>query len=253
VNEAPHKNAVTPTLGVAFQGCACRAAFHAGVAQALCARGITPRWTAGASSGSIIAAAMAAGLGDRLPNLWRSFAGRSVVSLRRLWINRSPFDMSHLVRTGLRDHLGSGDLRAHPTEALVVATRLRGMRREIFSSHHEHDLVEPLLASCFLPLLYGRTIRLHNEIYVDGGITDNLPIEELQQRGAREVIAVVANQHGRLLKDLRRRHWTPALTNSSLLVIKPRRTLEIGSWDFDPERVERAIDAGHLAVRDALG
>lgn len=240
-------------LGVAFQGCACRAAFHAGVAEGLAERGVVPRWTAGASSGSLVAAALAAGLGRSLPAMWRSLGGRSVVSLRRTLWNRSPFDMSHIVRTTLRAHLGAGDLREHPTEALVVATRLRGMRRVVFSSRDEPDLVEPLLASCFIPVLYGRPVRVRGELYVDGGATDNLPIEELASRGARDVIAVVASADGVVLKDLRRRRWTPGLHGANLVLVRPRRALAIGSWDFDRDRMERAIEEGHAAVREAWG
>src|SRR5690349_2713729 len=112
-------------IGIAFQGCACRAAFHAGVAAGLAEAGIEVSISAGASSGSLIAVAVAAGRSLDLPAIWSSVAGRSVISLRRALWNRSLFDMSHLVRHALTDHFESFDLRSRPVEALVVATRLR--------------------------------------------------------------------------------------------------------------------------------
>jgi NTE family protein len=238
-------------IGVAFQGCACRAAFHAGVAAGLVERGLDVRLAAGSSSGSLCAVALAAGRGAELPDIWRTFGGRSVLSFRRARYNRSPFDMSHLVRHGLVQHFGTFDLRAAPIEALVVATRLRDLSRVVFSSRTEADLLEPMLASCYLPVLYGRTVRVRGELMVDGGVTDNLPIEELALRGATDVIAVVANADGHLLKSLRRRRWRPELQGGGarLHVLTPRTPLELRSWDFDPSRIERAIDEGYRAAR----
>src|SRR5262249_34323644 len=144
-------------LAVAFAGCACRAAFHAGVAAALSERQLPIALTAGASSGSLIAVGLAAGRGAELPSVWRARGGRSIVSWPPLVHNRPPFDMSHLVRTALQEALGpTADLRAHPVEALVTATRLHDLRSLVFSTREEPDMLDPLLGSCFLPLLYGR-------------------------------------------------------------------------------------------------
>src|SRR5437879_526024 len=141
-------------LAVAFEGCACRAAFHAGVAAALSERALPIALTAGASSGSLIAVGLAADRGAELPAIWRALGGRSIISWRRLAQNRSPFDMSHLVRTTLEATLGGAraDLRAHRVEALVTAARLRDLRRVVFSTRDEPDMLPPLLGSCFFPL-----------------------------------------------------------------------------------------------------
>jgi len=54
-------------IGIVFEGCACRAAYHAGVAAALHEARVPIGISAGASSGSIIAAALAAGQGASMP------------------------------------------------------------------------------------------------------------------------------------------------------------------------------------------
>src|SRR5580658_3753713 len=48
-------------LAIAFEGCACRAAFHAGVSAALAEAGMGFALAAGSSSGSLCAAGVAAG------------------------------------------------------------------------------------------------------------------------------------------------------------------------------------------------
>ncbi len=235
--------------GIAFEGCACRAAFHAGVAEALDDAGFTFARTAGTSSGAIIATAVAAGHAGALPDRWRAFAGRSVVSWRRALWNRSPFDMSHLVRHALTDALGDGDLRAHSTEALVTATRARDLAPMVFSSREVPSVIEPVMASCFIPVLYGRPVRVAGAWMLDGGVTDNLPVEALVARGAREVIAVTVRHDARAFKSPRQRAWVPTAEGARVHVIHPSRPLALKSWDFDRDAMARAIEAGWDAGR----
>jgi predicted acylesterase/phospholipase RssA len=207
----------------------------------------------GASSGSLCAAGIAAGRAAEMPGLWRSLGGRPIVSLRRALINRSIFDMSHIVRSTLRNVLGAGDLRDAPGEALVVATRVRGMRRLIFSSRQEPDMVEPLLGSCFFPVFYGRTIRVRGDLLLDGGVTDNLPLQPLVDRGCTEVIAVTARHDGTVLRTLRDRRWRPHLHGAKLHHIRPLKPLAIGSWDLSLDNVKAAVEDGYTAARAFLG
>src|SRR5581483_5271732 len=212
-------------LGVAFEGCACRAAFHAGVAAALEEARLPVTLTAGTSSGSLCAAGMAAGRGRELPTLWRA----------------------------LVDALDGVDLRDRAIEALVVATRLRDWQPVVFSSRTEAGLVEPILGSCFLPPFYGRAIRVDGDLLLDGGFTDNLPIEALAARGADDVIAVVASHRGTALKSPLRPRWRPTADGTRVHVIHPERPLEIGAWDFSAARMDRALDAGYRRGRAFVG
>jgi NTE family protein len=237
-------------LGVAFEGCACRGAFHAGVAAALAEAGLAVAVTAGASSGSLSAVGLAAGLGAEMPRAWAALAGRSVVSWRRLAWNRSIFDMSHLVRDAITVALGPVDLRTRPVEALVVATSARTLARRVFSSHAEPSMVEPVMGSCFLPVLYGRPVRVGRELLLDGGLTDNLPVELLAERGADEIVAVVPSPEGLSFKSPRRRRWRPEVTGVRVHVVHPRRALDLGSWDFHPDRLARAIEEGFARGRE---
>ena len=240
-------------VGIAFEGCACRAAFHAGVAAAFADSKVPIALTAGTSSGSLCAAGLAAGRGAELPTLWRGLAGRSVISFSRALWNRSIFDMSHLVRHALEAAFGPVDLREQSVEALVVATRVRDWRPIVFSSRTEPAMLEPILGSCFLPPFYGRTIRVRGELLIDGGLTDNLPIEALAARGAEDIVAVVTSPRGTALKSPWRPIWVPTVDGKRVHVVHPERPLEIGSWDFSADRMNRAIDEGYRRARLVIG
>ncbi|HVV87637.1 MAG TPA: patatin-like phospholipase family protein [Kofleriaceae bacterium] len=242
-------------IAVVFEGCACRSAFHAGVGAELAKAGLPIAIAAGASSGSIIATGLAAGLGPELPALWDEVGGRSIVSWRRLLHNRSPFDMSTIVHDAVRKAIGGGDLRAHPVEALVTATRLRDLRTLVLSSHEEADFVLAVLGSCFFPVFYGRTVRLRGELVIDGGATDNLPIAAAAARGARTILAVVASADATAFVRLfapRVRPEELAPDGVRVLTIHPREPLAIGSWDLDRGRMRAAVAAGRVAAARAL-
>jgi NTE family protein len=223
------------------------------VAAALAEGKLAPDVTAGASSGSLCAAGVAAGRGAELPAIWRSLAGKRIWSLRRIFWNRSIFDMSFLVRSALEAALGGVDLRRNQVEALAVATRVRDLKSVVFSSREETDFVMPLLGSSFFPVFYGRAIRVRGELLLDGGLTDNLPVERLVSRGCDEVIAVVTQPDGTALKRPGRRGWRPQAVGARVHVIHPQRPLEIGSWDLDGDRMQRALDEGRAAGRAFLG
>ena len=237
-------------LAIVYEGCGCRAAFHAGVTEALAAGGITPTLALGASSGSLCAAAVAKGRGADLATIWSTFSGRSVLSMKRLRKNRSPFDMGTILREGIAGFLGAGDLRDAPGEAIVTATRLPDFARRVYSSRDESDFTPALLGSCFVPLIYGNYIRHRGELLVDGGVVDNLPIELAAERGATDIICVTPRPSGLAIKTPRRRAWKPRLpagATARLHVIHPAEPLQIASWDLDRDRMLHAIDAGRAA------
>lgn len=222
-------------------------AFGVGVAAALEERGVALPLAAGASSGSLTAAAVAAGRARELFTLFSGLAGRSIVSFRRIAHNRSIFDMSHLVRSSLEEFFGEGDLRAAPGEAVCTAARFPDFALRVFSSRQEPRFIEPMLGSCFFPILYGRPIRWRGDWLLDGGILDNVPMDPLVARGATTLYVVVPNADGRARRSLRQKAWHPVHTSATVRVIAPDRPLRLKSWELDRERVAEALAAGRRA------
>jgi predicted patatin/cPLA2 family phospholipase len=51
-------------------------------------------------------------------------------------------------------------------------------------------LLDALKASCALPVLYRYTVQVDGERFVDGGISDPLPVAEAYRRGARTLVVI---------------------------------------------------------------
>ncbi|MGL4484587.1 MAG: patatin-like phospholipase family protein, partial [Anaerovoracaceae bacterium] len=73
-----------------------------------------------------------------------------------------------------------------PVPFFCIATNLTTGREKIFDNGY---LVEALLASMALPSLFS-PVRIRDTLFIDGGIVNNLPTEEMKQRGMDIVIAV---------------------------------------------------------------
>ncbi|HPH66728.1 MAG TPA: patatin-like phospholipase family protein [Kofleriaceae bacterium] len=250
-------NASTATTSaLVFEGCGCRAAFYAGVAAELDAAGMRFPVAAGASSGSLCAAAVAAGHAANLPALWRDLAGRSVLSLQRAWHNRSIFDMSSIVRNGIVGLLGDGDMRNAPGEAIAAVTVMPRFTTEFLSSRTEANMINVLLGSCFIPGIYGRWITHQaatgrRRVLFDGGMRNNLPVEAATNAGATNIICVVSRPHPFANRHPFHRRWQPAPPPGAaarIHIIHPLAPLAVQSWDLDRTRVLAAIDAGRIAA-----
>jgi len=202
-----------PLPDVAFQGCSWLLPYHIGVAQKLIEEKLlTPSTSrvAGASSGSLVAVAVACGVDLReLQALVLKMAADSRASLF------GPVGaMSHYVRTGLdnllpRDALqrlgAGGRLQVSVTrfahdheeeeeeeggeEGTKERVRRRSstwLRNEVISSwESREELIQCLLGSCFIPLYYEHpplhpspshpTRPYQRQLGLDGGASNNLP------------------------------------------------------------------------------
>ncbi len=236
-------------LGLAFEGCAGRAAFQVGVVARLNDMGLHAGFVAGASSGAIVAALIAGGHGDRLEDIWLGAAGRPVFQPARLLRAGWPFAMSSIVGDALEDVFGA---RRLPTLGLPIAIPVTlltagGRRRRILTRTDDITVVEAVLASCFIPGPYSRTIRVDGRIGFDGAWDVRTPVDAAQDLGASRVLAVVANPGGELQLGFPTRARMPPPPGCT--IVCPLSELRLGPWDTDEGRICEAMLAGRRAAR----
>jgi len=120
---------------------------------------------------------------------WRMLRGGHWLDLDWLWsaiTREDPLDCSAAAASGV--------------ETTVVATCARTGEPRYLTPQAD-DMLEALKASCALPFLYRRTVRVGHDELVDGGISDPLPVREAYRRGARTLVVVRSRAADFVKKD----------------------------------------------------
>ncbi len=109
---------------------------------------------------------------------WRLFRGGHWMDLDWLWeaIEREdPLDRSAAATSGVE-------------YALVATCARTGLPRYLAPSADQ--MLDAIKASCAFPLLYRHPVNLSGEYFVDGGLSDPLPVREAYRRGARTIVVI---------------------------------------------------------------
>ena len=159
-----------------------RGVAHLGVLRALAEAGIVPGAISGTSAGALVGALVADGYSPRevlelvLPELRRT----SLIRRRAL------------ASTRIRDFLGQALRHRHFEELriplFVSATNLEKGGQHVIASG---ELLPALMASCAIPLVFP-PVMVNGVYHVDGGLSNNLPVEPFIDRLDR-VVAVHVN------------------------------------------------------------
>lgn len=244
---------------LSLPGCGCRVAFQFAVLARLVTAGERFELVGGASSGSLAGAAYVSNRCHEGPGILRAMGGTKVLSHRWIPSQKSPFGMSHIVRSALERHLPEADITRAPIELLVSTTSLgelighavhRSGRPVVHSTHERQDIHDLLLASCTFPPFYAKIPRLDGALHLDGGITDNTLVDALVARGATEITIITPHHDGSVYRALFRGfqpHEVPR--HVRLRVLHPVRPLRLKSFDFDPERVAEALAMPHRELQ----
>jgi NTE family protein len=180
-----------------FAGGGSRGSAQIGMLQALIARGITADAVYGASVGAINAAGFcgqptAAGI-DALAERWRHITREDVFPQGRFPTPWRFFQQREAVHPndGVRKIIESGlafeRLEQSPIPLEVVATSLTDGRMRWFS---EGPAAIRIQASAALPSLLP-PVEIDGEVFIDGGVVDNVPIGRAISQGAERVFVLL--------------------------------------------------------------
>jgi predicted patatin/cPLA2 family phospholipase len=77
----------------------------------------------------------------------------------------------------------------------VVMTDARSGKKVVLSDHHKFvDIYEELRATAALPLLYDKSVLVDGKWYIDGGVSDLLPIDIAIKLGCTDIVVVMTQQ-----------------------------------------------------------
>lgn len=241
-------------LGLVLSGGFLRGAFQVGVIEALHACGVRFGVAVGVSSGAWNAACVATGQIGEMRELWLEVARSPKLRLRNLWRHGTPSNFPEIVRRIPMRTLRFDRLSDSGVRLRVGALALRERRLHFFDRFATRErFLASLMASNYLPGLYGRPLAIDGRHYVDGGFVDNVPYEAAFAAGCQHAVVVVPDARGRIWKRLLdpAPHQIPAGQRERVTVIHPEAPLPIGRVAATTDDVLRCLDAGHEAVARA--
>jgi NTE family protein len=167
---------------------------HIGVLRALADAGMTPDVVAGTSIGALVGGVYAAGKLDELTDIvlgldWKQAARYFMeVSLPRSGLIEGMKVAEFLARI-----VGKCEIADLPLAFGAVATEIMSGREVVIG---DGDLVAAIRASIAVPGIF-TPARRHDDLLVDGGLVNPVPVSVCRALGAEQVIAVDLN-HGRV-------------------------------------------------------
>lgn len=170
-------------LGIALGGGAARGYAHLGVLQALKEKGIEADIYSGTSAGSVVGAFMAAG--NDPETVFKLMKRDSFFDFAKM--NLPTLGLMSLDKLGvhLKKHIPYDKLEDLPKPLIVTVSNLYSGKVRYLK---KGSLVHAVQASSSIPVLFS-PVKIEKELYVDGGVFDNLPYRPLT-RICDKVIAV---------------------------------------------------------------
>jgi NTE family protein len=249
---------------------------HVGVWKAVEEAGIRPDAIIGCSIGSLIATAIAGGLGWReLAELARGLTKEDIVQVNRRavfmgGVREESVFRGDVYRGWIARTLPLARFADAAIPVRVNAVSLVHCDTVWFGTGVNEEVApaDAVYASCAIPIYYP-PLRLDDDVLVDGGVLDTLPVRAAFEWGAERVIAVdvgveiqppaagyfdrgmiaihdrvlamnIAGQRQRSLEEWKGRPVT---------MIRPRIG-HLGTWDFG--RTQYFLEEGYRAAREAL-
>jgi NTE family protein len=186
-----------PVTAFVLAGGGSRGAVQVGMLAELVDRGIDADRVYGASVGAVNGAAYAGdptpdGM-ERLQRIWRSLSGDTIFPRRRGHGPWTFFQQRPAVHanTGLRRILEEGlrfdNLEDAAVPIEVVATSLHDGRERWLT---QGPAIEAVLASAAIPAMFP-PVQIGDELLIDGGVVDNVPISRAIDAGATRVYVLL--------------------------------------------------------------
>lgn len=249
---------------------------HVGAWRAVLEAGIDVAEIVGTSIGALVGACIAGGAEqDRLTALARALQKTDIVTLNRWALLFNGIRQPSVFRDDVfRAYIESvlpvrtfGELRVPLS---LNAVDLEDGREVWFGAAGRDDvaLAEAVYASCALPVFYPPAL-IDGRYYIDGGVTDALPIRRAAKLGADRIIAIDVGAGGTCDAPATVLKGMVALHHRAMQIMGyERKRLQLESWTgpelvyvrpaldeyqtFDFGSTEYFLEEGYRAAREAL-
>ncbi len=251
---------LTREYGVVLEGGGAKGAYQIGVWKALLEYGVKIKAVAGVSVGALNGALMCMGDYEKAVGLWKNISYSRIMNvddeeMNKLVKRRFKELSIQTVRQESKKFLVKGGIDVTPFKQLIEENvdeqkirdseidfimgtfSISNMKEMDISVKEAADgcLKDYLMASSNFPLF--KNEKLHGKTYLDGGVTNNVPIDMLIKRGYKNIIVIRIYGPG-----MEKRIRIPEDVN--IINIAPRTHL-CNVLEFDKKKAVRNINLGY--------
>lgn len=242
-------------VGLVLSGGGARGIAHLGAIAALEEAGIQFDMISGTSSGALVGALYSYGYSPE--EILNRIRKTNFYGLLRPALNWQGLINIERASDEIKKHMPEDSFEALKIPFYITVTNVNKGKAKVFS---KGPLIRPLMASCSIPVLFN-PVTIRKKQYVDGGITDNLPIKPIQKK-CDKIIALHCNPISKNYqveswKDLMERSFLIAITlnshrnkNKCDVFIEPP---EVGNYKvFDFKKSTEIYDVGYSYARKLI-
>jgi len=170
------KELQSKSIGLVLSGGGVRGMAHIGLIQAMNEFEISAKIVSGSSVGALVGALYANG--NTVEDMLAFFKETPLFKYNFLTLVKSGFIDTDRYFNIFKGYFPEDSFEALERELHVVATNLQKAEQRFFAKGR---LIRPLLASAALPPLFS-PLELDGELYADGGIMNNFPLEPVEEK-----------------------------------------------------------------------
>jgi len=160
-------------IGIALGGGGTRGFAHLGVLKALEEEGVIPDVVSGVSSGAIVGAFIASG--KKPDEIMALMKDNKFLDYAKVRLPITGFFTLDKFEENIEKQLSASDFSDLKLPFYVAVSNLYNGKVEYIN---EGALIPALQASCSIPILFA-PVEINGQLYVDGGLLDNLPYKPL--------------------------------------------------------------------------
>ncbi len=246
-----------PKLGLALSGGATHGAAHIGILQVFEREGIRPDFVAGTSAGALVGSAYCAGVPlDELEKLFVSMDWPTLVKIS-LKKPLALFDTQPMEEF-IKKHMGDCEFKDLELPFAAICCDIVTGERIVID---KGPVAPAVRASAAIPGLFS-PVEIGDRLLVDGGVVDNLPVEQVRAMGAKFVIGCDVSSRGKTIKrpenpfenimamiNIMQGHSSRINADACECYIKPNLS-QFSSWSFTDSA--SMLEEGRKAAQAAL-
>ncbi|QQR80142.1 MAG: patatin family protein [Deltaproteobacteria bacterium] len=154
---------------------------------------------AATSAGACTSAFLVSRQFDMLPKIWTEHLhGTRFINYRNLTRRSSSLmDLDYLIDQVFANTapLNTQAIQESSTQFYIVATHCKTGKPKYFEGHTD-PILPALKASAALPIAYRQPVIIENDSYIDGGLSDAIPIQKAIEEGCEEIFVLLTRPKG---------------------------------------------------------